>query len=317
MKSKSKTKAKQREITIKKETQIDIYKGLCIIENNICIKEGFGFYFSNFDEKTETCNAKYFGSWEKDQKEGLGAVLINSSGFIVGTFKENQLSGFGINYYFTNGIPDSLEQINEFFCGNFQEGIPYQGIFYCNQQTDDLILNNNNTNTLLLAKFPSYLKKLNHYIYFGKVDSEGKKNDSNGFVYDFEGSCMVCGHFERDMLNSCYQIKVEKDNNYDISDVIYIEFYHGTEKIKELWYQKAIEEKNPERLEIIKEQTRKLIDKYISKNTLDNFLKNKSREKFFQIIKEENEYKGNIEMNLDNFFEEMEEELNMDFLDAQ
>ena len=124
---------------------------------------------------------------------------------------------------------------------------------------------------------------------------------------------MVCGHFERDMLNSCYQIKVEKDNNYDISDVIYIEFYHGTEKIKELWYQK----KNPERLEIIKEQTRKLIDKYISKNTLDNFLKNKSREKFFQIIKEENEYKGNIEMNLDNFFEEMEEELNMDFLDAQ
>ena len=282
------------------EIQNDVYDGLGKInDDNQFIKEGFGNYYNNTNEELNEYDAKYVGYWKDDNKEGLGAVLSKSNGFIVGNYKDDVLSGFGMWFYFNNEIPSSLNDVKEVFCGKFVDGKPHYGVFYCNNESNDNSLS-------LPVSSTSFVKESNYYIYIGKFDANGKKSDVNGFVYDYNINCVVYGYFVEDKIKECYQLELDKEKNYEVINVVFILFCEDYENIKELWHSQAVEIDRKDVLEKVKEYIMNvLIEKFIKGSVIESLLNNKVGNSFYEIIRTENKFIGNYETDLKQFYNEM------------
>ena len=292
-----------RKIEIQNTQQRDVYDGLGKInDDNQFIKTGFGNYYSNSNEELNEYDAKHIGYWKDDNKEGLGAVLSKSNGFTVGNYKDDTLSGFGAWFYFDNEMPSSLSNVKEVFCGEFVGGKPHYGVFYCDNSDNE----HNNAYSSWL-KSPLFVKEINHYVYIGTLDANGRKNDGNGFVYDYNAGCVVYGHFVEDKIKECYQLVLDKEKNYDVVDAVFISFCEDFENIKEIWHSQVVEMNKKGVLDKVKEYiTSVLLKKFIvDNNMMKGLLNNKVGNSFFEIVRKENKFIGNYETDLKQFYDEI------------
>ena len=226
-------------------------------------------------------------------------MLSKSNGFIVGNYKDDVLSGFGMWFYFNNEIPSSLDNVKEVFCGEFINGKPYYGVFYCNNEHNDNVLS-------LSVSSTSFVRESNHYIYVGKLDSNGKKNDVNGFVYDYNTNCVVYGYFMEDKIKECYQLVLDKKKNYEVTNVVFMSFCEDYENIKELWHSQAVIIDRKDVLEKVKAYVMNvLIEKFIKGSVIEGLLNNTIGNSFYEIIRMENKFIGNYETDLKQFYNEI------------
>ena len=125
----------------------------------------FGFFLK------KKLNFKYIGPRDtiNKKKNGLGLIKWTDNSYLIGTFKDNKISGYC--KFYNNNENDNLNQDdNYFYYGNYINNVP-KGYGYC-------IYNNNNTNNNSNNRFFDFNKNNNNDITI--IEGEFKKNFIQG-----------------------------------------------------------------------------------------------------------------------------------------
>ena len=199
-----------KEYDIKQEEQdqkIDIPKYIAKIKSNSfeylgilsknLKKENYGYnLFENGDE--------YFGTWNKDKKEGYGIYFFKEDDneniikqIYIGEFKNNVKSGEGL-YFKVSKFDEEKKQ------DNFMPPLDYT-----------LVIGNFSEDNFIKGKIFS-MEDGKRKIYKGKMNKDGKKNDDKAEIYEDENKIFYGIVKENSMMEGRIIIMKDgkKENSY-------------------------------------------------------------------------------------------------------